>query len=62
MSQMFPDYNELTAKDYQVGDLANAPDGTQYRITRRMLHTDGSLLAYILKPVLTLSTVLEEFK
>lgn len=59
---MFPDYNELTAKDYQVGDLTNAPDGTQYIVTKRMLYPDGSVSGYTLKVVPTLSTVLEEFK
>ena len=62
MSRMFPDYRQMKAEDYQVGDLTNGPDGTQYRVTRRMVHTDGSLLGYTLKPVPTLSTILEEFK
>ena len=62
MSRMSPDYNELTAKEYQVGDLTNAPDGTQYRVIKRFLHTDGSVLGYKLKVVPNLSTVLEEFK
>ena len=62
MSRMFPDYRQMKAEDYQVGDLTNGPDGTQWRVTRRMVHTDGSLLGYTLKVVPTLSTVLEEFK
>jgi len=62
MSQMFPDYRQMKAEDYQVGDLTNGPDGTQYRVTRRMVHRDGSVSGYTLKPVPTLSTLLEEFK
>jgi len=62
MSRMFPDYRQMKAEDYQVGDLTNGPDGTQYRVTRRMVHTDGSLSGYTLKVVLTLGAILEEFK
>ena len=62
MSRMFPDYRQMKAEDYQVGDLTNGPDGTQYRVTRRMVHTDGSLSGYTLKVVPTLGAILEEFK
>ena len=61
MSRMFQT-EQMKAEDYQVGDLTNGPDGTQYRVTRRMVHTDGSLTGLHTQTRSTLSTILEEFK